>query len=134
MKAFQEMLEEDLDQLCGPRHSRTEDRQAYRHGHEPSRLGTGGRQVRVAKPRVRGVTGGEVKLPTWQQYRDQDPLGQRALEQILCGVSTRKYHRSLEAFGEVETAGTGKSSVSRRFVARTKQQVDTFLGRPAGRA
>ena len=52
----------------------------------------------VMKPRVRGVAGGEVKLPTWEQYREQAPLGQRALEQILCGVPTRNYHRSLESF------------------------------------
>ena len=43
MEAFQEMLEEDLERLCGPRHARVDDRQAYRHGHEPSRLGVGGR-------------------------------------------------------------------------------------------
>ena len=31
MEAFQEMLEEDLERLCGPRHSRADDRQASRH-------------------------------------------------------------------------------------------------------
>ena len=86
----------------------------------------------VMKPRVRGVAGGEVKLPTWEQYREQAPLGQRALEQILCGVPTRKYHRSLESFGDVETAGTGKSLWPARAAATNRRRTtDRSLGRSA---
>jgi transposase-like protein len=87
--------------------------------------------VRLSKPRVRSVAGEELSLPTWEAYRDEDPLGERAVEQILCGVSTRKYDRSLEPLGgEHESVGTSKSSVSRRFVARTRRQVEVFLSRP----
>ncbi len=65
--------------------------------------------------------------------RDEDPLEERALEQMLCGVSTRKFERSLEPLPEsVESVGTSKSSVSRRFVARTRRQVESFLSRPLG--
>ena len=132
IEAFQELLEEDMERLCGPRSSRSDERQAYRHGREPSRLSVGGRRVRMDKPRVRSVAGTEMALPTWERYRDQDPLGHRALEQILCGVSSRKYQRSLESIGDLETSGITKSSVSRQFVARTKRQVESFLSRPLG--
>lgn len=126
---FAELLEEDREALCGPRHVRAAERRAYRHGYDQGRLTMGGRQVRMRKPRVRGVDGTEESLPTWESMRDQDPLEERALEQILCGVSTRKYERSLEELPEVESVGTSKSSVSRRFVARTRREVEAFLSR-----
>jgi transposase-like protein len=55
------------------------------------------------------------------------------VQQVLCGVSTRKYARSLEEMPEAESSvGTSRSSVSRRFVARTRAQIDAFLSRPLG--
>ena len=77
----------------------------------------GGRRVRVRKPRVRSVDGQELKLPTWEQFSNEDPLDQRATEQMLVGVSTRKYARSLEPLpDDLDSFGTSKSAVSRRFV------------------
>ena len=88
----------------------------------------GGRKVSLPKPRVRGVEGCEVPLPTWQQMAEEDPLDSRVLEQILVGVSTRNYHRSLEPMPEsAPSLGVSRSSVSRRFVARTTAQVRSFL-------
>jgi transposase-like protein len=88
--------------------------------------------VPVRKPRVRSIDGDEeVELPTWRQFTDEDPLTDRALEQMLVGVTTRKYERSLEPLPEgLESQGTSRSSVSRRFVARTSTQVEAFLARP----
>ena len=71
-------------------------------------------------------------LPTCRKYRGHDPLEKRALEQIVCGVSSRKYDRSLDDFEGIETSGTSKCSVSRRFVAHTKRRVEAFLSRPLG--
>ena len=133
LEAFGEMLQEDLEVLCGPRHARMADRKAYRHGQESSRLSMGGRRIRLEKPRLRGMGGREIVLPTWTKYRGHDPLEKRALEQIVCGVSSRKYDRSLDALEGVETSGTSKSSVSRRFVVHTKRRVEAFLSRPLGR-
>ena len=130
---FQELLEEDRERLCGRRHERVEERRAYRHGHDEGRLVMGGRQVRVRRPRVRSTEGEELRLETWEVMSKEDPLEERALEQMLCGVSTRQYERSLEPLPEeVESMGTSKSSVSRRFVARTRRQVESFLSRPLG--
>jgi transposase-like protein len=50
------------------------------------------------------------------------------LEQILLGVSTRRYERSLERLPvAVPSRGTSKSSVSRTFVAATKRNVEEAL-------
>jgi putative transposase len=55
-----------------------------------------------------------------------DPLDRRVVEQMLVGVATRRYARSLEPLGpEVTSRGTSKSAVSRRFVARTRAQLET---------
>ena len=118
------LLEEDRERLCGPRHVRSGERRAYRHGHDEGSLVLGGRRVKVRKPRVRSLGGEELALEHWEAFKDDDPLRDRALEQVLCGVTTRKFDRSLEALStELEVSGTSKSSVSRRFVARTAQQV-----------
>ena len=131
LQVFQAMLEEDRELLCGPRHQPQKERWAYRHGHEAGTVVFGGRKIRVRKPRVRRAGGGELELPTWGQMAAGDPLEARVVEQVLVGVSTHGYGRSLEPLGaETPEAGTSQSSASRRLVARTTRQVTDFLARP----
>ena len=55
----------------------------------------------------------------------------RVVEQMLIGVATRQYGRSLEPLGaDVRTRGTSKSAVSRRFVAQTQAQLDAWRATP----
>lgn len=125
------MLEEDRERLCGPRYQQAVERHAYRHGAEEAPVVLGGRKVRVKKLRVRSKDGREIALPTWQDVTREDPLEERAVEQMLLGVSTRKYARSLEPLPPgTESVAVSRSSVSRRFVARTTAQVEEFLSRP----
>ena len=80
------------------------------------------------KPRVRRVGGGEVVLPTWDAFRRTDPLEERVIEQALCGVSTRKYERSLEPLDrDRKPIGVKRSSVWRRLVAATSDKVKSML-------
>ena len=77
----------------------------------------------IRRPRVR-AEGHEVALPTVEAFADTDPLNRRVVEQMLIGVATRQYGRSLEPTGaEVRTRGTSQSAVSRRFVAKTRSQL-----------
>ena len=86
----------------------------------------------MKRPRVRDEDG-ELHLPSWVEFSAEDPLQQRALEQMVLGVSTRKYARSLEDVPEeVESRGTSKSAVSRRFKSATKKQLDALLQRDIG--
>jgi len=126
---FQQMLEEDRTAICGSRSAPDPNRDAYRHGFDEGVLNFGGRQVRLRKPRVRRKAGGEVELPTWSSYRDNDPLERRAVNQMILGVSTRNYGRSLEDVPETPSLGTERSSVSRAFVSRTETAVKEFLRR-----
>ena len=76
----------------------------------------GGRWIR--RPRARRA-GTEVPLPTVRAFTDADPLNRRVVDQMLIGVATRQYARSLDPLGaDVTTRGTSKRAVSRRFVAQ----------------
>jgi len=132
-RIFLELLEEERELLCGPRYAHIGERQAYRHGYDQGSLVFGGRKISVPKPRVRSLGGKEIELETWRETSATDPLEERVMEQVLAGVTTRKYSRSLEpAPAEVKTSSESRSSVSRMFVARTKEQVKAFLSRPLG--
>lgn len=127
------MLEEERTKLCGPRYAHASGRVASRGGHADGELAMGGRRVRVRRPRVRSVEGNEVALETWERFSQADPLTPRAVEQMVLGVSTRKYRRSIEpAPPGVATRGTSKSAVSRRFVAATRERLGETMSRDLG--
>jgi putative transposase len=123
LRVFTAMLEEDRTAICGARYAHEPDRPASRAGTTPSEVVLGGRKVVIQRPRVRTSTG-EIPLPTFQTMADTDPLNRRVVEQMLVGVATRQYARSLEPLpAPVVSRGTSKSAVSRRFVAKTRAQL-----------
>jgi putative transposase len=125
-----EVLEAERAALCGPRYAHTDARQAIRGGHVASSLVLGGRRVAVSRPRARGVDGHELGLPSWREWSARDPLEERALEQMVLGVSTRRYARSLEPLPErVEVRGVSKSVVSERFVYGTERKLAELMSR-----
>ena len=126
LKVLTTMLEEDRTTLCGPRYRHQAERHASRTGTVQSEVILGGRNVQIRRPRVR-ADGEEVALPTFRAFADTDPLNRRVVEQMLVGVATRQYGRSLEPTGlDIRTRGTSKSAVSRRFVAKTAAQLDAW--------
>ena len=130
LKVLTAMLEEDRTAVCGPRYAHEPDRPASRAGTARSEVVLGGRKVAIQRPRVR-TADGEVPLPTFQTMAQRDPLDRRVVEQMLVGVATRQYARSLDALpADVPSRGTSKSAVSRRFVAKTRAQLETWQGRP----
>ena len=130
LRVLEAMLEEDRAAVCGPRYAHQPARHAYRAGHAPSQVVLGGHKVAIRRPRVRR-DGMEVPLPTAQAFTDADPLNRRVVDQMLIGVATRQYARSLEPLGaNITTRGTSKSAVSRRFVAQTQAQLDAWRATP----
>jgi putative transposase len=124
------VLEEERTRLVGPRYEHVPERTARRAGTAPGELVMGGRRVQVRRPRARTLDGQELQLPSWTTFAAEDPLHERAVEQMLVGVSTRRYARSLEALPEdLPSRGTSRSAVSRRFVAATERQMAEWLGR-----
>jgi putative transposase len=130
ISALTAVLEEERTQAVGPRYAHLPTRRARRAGTAPGELVMGGRRVQVRRPRARTLAGKEIQLPSWTTFGAEDPLEQRAVEQMLVGVSTRRYARSLEPLPEkLPTRGTSRSAVSRRFVAATERQMAEWLGR-----
>ena len=129
-QALEELLEEERARLCGSTaYERSSERGCYRAGSSPSQLVLGGRKVSVRRPRVRDEDG-EVSLPAWQDMASEDPLTERIREQLMVGVSTRNYARSLETLPEdASSRSTSKSAVSRRFVSMTTMQLEAWMKR-----
>ena len=128
-----ELMEEEVDDVVGPKGKWNADRVAVRHGHEDGEVTLGGRCVEVRRPRVRTADGdSEVQLATYEHFADRDPLERVVLERMLAGVSTRRYRRTQEPVGEeVETQArsTSKSAVSRTFVERTRHALAELMSR-----
>ena len=128
-----ELMEEEVDEVVGPKGRHDPDRSAVRHGREDGSVTLGGRRVAVKRPRVRSADGTEeVPLETYAHFADRDALTGVVLERMLAGVSTRRYARTQELVGEeVEQAArsTSKSAVSRAFVARTSERLAELMSR-----
>ena len=125
-----EVLEMERVALCGERYEHLADRQALRAGHVASSLVLGGRRVAVQRPRARSVEGRALRLPSWREWSARDPLDERALEQMVLGVSTRGYARSLEPLPQTVTVrGISKSAVSERFVYGTERKLAELMSR-----
>ena len=127
------MMEQDREDLCGPAWKRDADRKAGRAGTTRSEVTLGGRRIPMARPRVRSKEGREVELPSFAFAARRDPLDRQTVDAVACGVSTRKYARSLDTLPEeIDERSVSKSSVSRRYVAMTTKQMTTWLTTPIG--
>jgi transposase-like protein len=122
------MLQADAESIVGPKGKHDPERTHHHWGTARTPLALGGRQVIVERPRVRSKDGCETKLPTIGALSAADSLPERVAEQIVLGVSTRGYKRSLEPLpASVESRGTSKSSASRALVTKTTEKLDEFL-------
>jgi transposase-like protein len=127
------MMEQDREDLCGPRWKRDPARKAGRAGTTPSEVTLGGRRIGMKRPRVRSQEGTELVLPSFAFAACRDPLDRHALDAVACGISSRKYARSLDTLPEqIDERSVSKSSVSRRYVAMTTKQMRTWLTTPLG--
>jgi len=129
--AIAAMLAADAEQLCGKRYQRHADRQGHRWGMIDSEVGWHGGKAAIRRPRVRQRGGGELELPSWTAMQKADLLSRWAFNQMLIGVATRKYARSVrlpdgDLAGQAKRATT-KSSVSRRFVALSTAKLQEWL-------
>jgi transposase-like protein len=133
MLALQEMLAADAEMIAGPKGKHAPDRSHHHWGSATTTVAFGGRHESVEYPRVRarGKGGKEAKLPSLETLRKADPMSARVAEQVVLGVSTRGYARSLEPVDEesIETRGDSMSNVSRSLIDRTTEKLAELLNR-----
>jgi transposase-like protein len=128
LEALKEVFEADALAIAGEKGKHLRDREHHRWGTTETELPFGGRRIRVERPRVRKKSGGEVQLPSVRRFQEEDPIPERVVNQILLGVTTRGYGRSLEALPPgVKGRGVSKSAASRHLVARMGSKVRDYL-------
>lgn len=131
LETLRQVFLDDAEEIVGPKGKHQKGRTSNHWGSADVELTFGGRRITVQKPRVRSKKDGEIELPTVEHFRQSDPLPERVVEQILLGVSTRGYGRSLGRTPEgVRSRGTSKSAASRHLVSRTKSKMVEELERP----
>ncbi len=114
-----ELMEEEVDEVVGPKGKHDPERTAVRHGHESGEVTLGGRRVRVERPRVRSAAGeSEVALRTYRHFADRDPFSRLVLTREPVGAEVEAAARS-----------TSRSAVSREFIARTRDNLVGLMSR-----
>ena len=135
LRVMAEMMEEELTTKVGPKHAKLPGRSATRHASAPGSVALGGRRVSVQRPRARTTDNTEVRLDTYAAFADDDVLSAVVMERMLAGLATRRHRAANEPVGvtvEAEARSTSKSSVSRRFVAKTTKALDELMARDLG--
>ena len=121
------LLEQDMERLCGRPFSRKSDEGLCRRGGtEKTSLLLDGAKYSMKRPRARR-NGAEVDLPSLAKLRDVDLLDEQILARLLKGVSTRSYADVINGFSE--KTGVSKSSVSRAFAKSSRKHLEELNSR-----
>jgi len=129
LAVLREVFGTDAERIAGPKGKHQSERRYNHWGSTDVELTFGGRKISVPRPRVRGVDGGEVELPSVEHFSGTDPLPDRVVEQILLGVSTRGYGSSLGQPPPAKSRGTSKSAASRHLVVQTDKRMKKELAK-----
>jgi putative transposase len=128
-KTIETILEVSAAQIAGPRAQGQAGGDVRWHGHQRGRVRLADRQLRVQKPRLRQRrrgAGGEVKIPAYEALQ-QGSTGEKMLETLLRGVSTREYEQVIPEMAE--TVGVSRSSVSREASQAAEAEMEKLLSR-----
>ena len=129
--SIEAVLELSARQVAGePQQGKARAGEVCWHGTQPGRVHLKERKMRVERPRLRkkgrGV-GREVAVPAYAAMRQDARTGQRMLEILLNGVSTRGYERVLPEMAE--TVGVSRSAVSREAIEASEAALKQLLER-----
>ena len=128
--AIQAVLELSAQQVTGGDLSQPGKKRAgdvLRWGRQSGRVNLSDRKLRVAKPRLRKRSGGEVEVPAYEALQDDERLGSRMLDILMKGVSTRQYSGVISEMAD--TVGVSKSAVSRDTIEAAEKKIDELFAR-----
>jgi len=95
MASMEALFEAHAEAVAGPKHRHQPGRTMNHWGTTMTEFPFAGRKVNVRRPRVRSGDG-EVTIPFVRELQEADGLPERVVDQVLLGVSTRGYARSLD--------------------------------------
>ena len=123
-----EMLEQEVNDLCGAHRKHNLGRKGYRYGKQSGYIVMGGQKVRIDKPRVRTIDGRrEVPLAIYSRLQQANVIDQTVARRLVRGVSCRNYRSVIEIIAG--SVGVSRSSVSRAFIRATEEKVTEFYRR-----
>jgi transposase-like protein len=99
------------------------------YGRQAGQVLLNDRKLEVERPRLRtkGAQSREVEVPVYAALQNSAPMGQRMLDILMHGVSTRNYKQVIPEMAE--TAGVSRSAVSRTAMAASEAELDALLNR-----
>lgn len=121
-QALAEVIEQEVQSLCGRHYKPDKDSRYRRAGSAPSYVMTEAKREAMARPRVRRETvegSEEVPLKSWKLAQSPDEWEAAMMRATLCGVSTR----DVAALRESELAGESSSSLSRLWQRKSAELV-----------
>jgi transposase-like protein len=128
--SIEAVLELSAQQVAGPpQQGKRRAGDIVWHGTQPGRVRLQERQLKVNKPRLRKKGRGankEVPIPAYEAMQG-DATGQRMLQILLHGVSTRRYQKVIPEMAE--TVGVSKSTVSREAIEASEAALKQLMER-----
>lgn len=115
---LEQMMAWEVEQLTGPRHHPSSERNSYRWGSERGYCVLGGQKVAVNRPRVRDLRRREVSLGSYEMIQQASLHDLAVWDKIMHGLTMRRYSAVVKQFAEAY--GITKSSVSRHFVEASR--------------
>lgn len=125
------LMEQEVDELVGKRSVPSRERTAYRWGKDDGWCRIDGQKVPLKRPRARQVDGKEVSLGSYLCFQQDPQLGPKLWREVLRGLSTRNYGRTVRRFAEAY--GIGKSAVSDHFIEASRKKLRELLERDLSR-
>lgn len=129
--SIEAVLELSAMQVAGPpQQGKARSSEIGWHGTQPGRVWMKERQLRVDKPRLRRKgrgAGKEVPVPVYEALQQDTATGERMLQILLNGVSTRRYQRVIPEMAD--TVGVSRSTVSRETVEASEAALKRLLER-----
>jgi putative transposase len=129
--SIEAVLELSARQVAGsPQQGKARDGDIGWHGTQRGRVYLKERQLRVNKPRLRRKgrgAGKEVPVPVYEALQKETATGERMLQILLNGVSTRRYQRVIPTMAD--TVGVSRSTVSRETVEASEAALQQLLER-----
>jgi hypothetical protein len=129
LEAVGEVLAKEVEELAGPRYSRSGGQPGlHRWGGQGGSVYLGEQKLSINRPRVRNQkTKQEIVLKTHSQLQQPQKAEELVFKKILAGLSCRHYEACAEAIPE--TFGLSSSTVSRRFVQSSAKRLQELLER-----
>jgi putative transposase len=129
--SIEAVLELSAAQIAGPpQQGKARQADLVRHGTQPGRVCLKERKLKVNKPRLRNKGRGankEVPIPAYEAMRQKSATGERMLEILMNGVSTRRYGKVLPQMAD--TVGVSRSTVSREAIEASEAALKKLMER-----